>query len=256
MRYLKHQQVVFLLILCFGWGCAPVAEPVVADEKAFQKNGVSEFSTNLRGVYFDSGRNIKQHPRVGRLAVRLITPEEDRKVRLDYPFKSQDRFRFEVSSNRDGWLYVLHKSPRGEPQLLWPDASAEQSATADTNRIAAKKSFLVPPKPGSFVFDHEIGEEVFYLVIRSKDEAPKLEVIENIVSKNESALNKTATGVKPKTRVTQIGVRGHTDAASEGYRSVTFDPGTRDADPNIYFSAHPKNINDMTIFEFKLRHGD
>ena len=248
MKRQQLQRMLLILFVCLGLGCGSIIEPVISDDAISPKTDHSDLFSDLRGVYLESSPDDKQGARVARLAVRLITPDGERKVRLDYPFKSQNKFRFEVSSNRDGWLYVLHKSPKGEPQLLWPKETAD-------NHIKANRSYLIPSIPAKFVFDREVGEELFYVVIKSQQQAPDLVTIENLVKQTELPLTMTETPSKPKTKVAQIGVRSSVDALDNYYRSIIYDPGTQDGDPNIYFTAHPKNINDMTIFEFKLQHG-
>ena len=80
-----------------------------------------------------------------------------REVTPDQVFRSGDRLRFAVTPSHDGRLFVLHRSPGGNLDKLWPqneDASVTAGATVQ-----------VPPSPGALGLDDEPGEELFYLAL-------------------------------------------------------------------------------------------
>jgi len=205
---------------------------------------------------------------VGRLSVLLLDSEEDsRQVSLRHRFHTGDAFRFVISSNRDGWLYVLHRSPQGEPQLLWPLRDEEQAL--DLNEVQNGQRLMVPPLPGKFIFDDEVGNEYFYVVIRSERRPPQLSAIKTLPSADvesitEKSLSPGGAAIPPdrpetsqvtpfsapKQRIVQFSIRG----SKRPIRGVIYDPGPQDTDPNIYFSTYPEDDASNNILEFQLRH--
>src|SRR5262249_7685939 len=125
-------------------------------------------SSGLRDVFLGKETNAKEPSElVGRLGVLLKIGQGFERVRPDYEFRSGDRFRFEISSHRDGWLYVLHAGHDGKWQQLWPSGS-------DSHQIRAGQNYEVPPSPGIFIFDKDVGDEVFCISIRSNRARPPL----------------------------------------------------------------------------------
>lgn len=207
---------------------------------------------------------------VGRVAARHLTGGSFRRVRLDHPFRSGDAFQFEVTSNRSGWLFVLHAAPDEQPKLLWPRLGSSPGEILDRNEILAHQAVTVPPDPGFLRFDNRTGPELFYVVIRSEREPPRLGVA-------AASGGSAATGSSPGGRATSLGAPpGHPgylasttppgaagDAivqfavrSSSGglMRGVVFDPGAQDPDPSVYFTAAPGDRLQDAVFEFRLTH--
>jgi len=207
---------------------------------------------------------------VGRLAVLLIEPEGGhRQVNLHHRFHTGESFQFSVSSNHDGWLYILHRSPGGEPQLLWPRVKSNGAEThLDYNQVQAGKETVVPSSPGRFIFDDEVGNEFFYIVIRSERRPPELSAMETApipdaerpVAAPPILEKKATTAVAPATeqasspvsgqKIVQFSIRGR----QHPIRGVVFDPGPQDADTHTYFSSHPEDDPGDIVFEFQLLH--
>ena len=123
---------------------------------------------------FLSESQMSQYSRVGRLAVQLIRNGGTQEVPFDWVFHTNDEFRFKIATSRDGWLYILHRSPGGQLQLLYPPI-ANAGQTSRNSRVEKNTSYLVPaPTEGSFVFEKDTGAETFFLVIKDRPEPPAL----------------------------------------------------------------------------------
>jgi len=206
---------------------------------------------NLRGVYLSAGPTDSPPP-VGRLAVSLLNKSSiSFPVNLHYRFHSGDEFQFTVSSNKDGWLYLLHRSPSGKLQQLWPPQN--KVISKNINQVRRGQEINIPPYPGKFIFDEEVGNEYFYVVIRSEHRPPKFSVIEESPKSDvrSSAEKPAESSSKPSNKIVQISVRSLQKSLIRG---VVFDPGLKDNDPNIYFSPHPENDSSDIVFEFQLSH--
>jgi len=229
--------------------------------------------TDLRELYRSAETRGYRSARVGRLAVQLIEKDATRRVGIDHRFRSGEKFRFEISSNRDGWLYVLHRSPAGEPQLLWPRmGSGGGNGYVDDNRVRTRNTALVPPAPDVFLFDDEVGSEYFYLVIRPERNAPRLTALASpapapIVSPaapppaapprpvpaRPTAASRPAGPVQGQ-RIVQFSVRGMGGQGAVPGRGVVLLPGGDKAEPDTYFAPHPEDRPDTVVFEFRLHH--
>jgi Domain of unknown function (DUF4384) len=188
---------------------------------------------------------------VGRLAVRYLTGGSYRRVRLDHPFRSGDAFQFEVTSNRSGWLFVLHAAPGEQPKLLWPRLGARHGEILDRNEIRAQQSVTVPPDPGFLRFDDRAGPELFYVVIRPEREPPRLGAA---TAAGGSAAGYLASATVPGAggdAIVQFAVRSGSGGLMRG---VVFDPGTQDPDPSVYFTPAPGDGSQDAVFEFRLTH--
>ncbi len=218
-----------LLVMLFG--SVSVLQALASPPK--QEDSNSDESYNLRGVFYLKD-NVEASAMVARVSIMLIESVGSREVRLDHPFHSGDRFRFVVSSNHDGWLYILHRSLSGRAQQLWPQKGSEAGAS-QYQEVKAGQTYLIPPSPGIFVFDEEVGQEEFIVAIRSQETAPEIG---------------SSPGMKT---IGNIVIRG--DPLSGGtFRGTYFDPGTDDPDPSLYFSAAPGDAATKAMVKFKLRH--
>ena len=171
-------RLVRLLVIIAGMSVAGIRVPfAAAAAPGPSANGAAQAS-NLRELYEQGPSRSRGDVKVGRLMVQLIQQGTPRRVGIGRVFSSGDTFRFEVSSNRSGWLYVLHRSPGGQPQLLWPRPDNDRpDAYLDANEVEAYQSYLIPPPPGVFEFDAEVGKEQFYVVIRSQPRTPELSAV-------------------------------------------------------------------------------
>jgi len=213
------------------------------------ENPLQGESSNLRNAFYEKNAPDAA-AMVGKVSIMLIEPAGDREVRVDYPFRTGDRFRFVVSSNLKGWLYIIHQSPSGKAQQLWPQTTHD-GAMSD-QEIKPGERYLIPPAPARFYFDEDVGLEDFIIAIRSQQKAPNLNLLASgALASNQGGIeNKTS----PKMKTTgNIIVRGNPFTGS-ATRSVFFDPGTNDTDPGLYFSAAPGDDATNAMVKFRLRH--
>jgi len=260
--------VVSALAAALTWNASGIETPAISGDSN-QRSGDIETGNDLRGVYYNVAEKGIEAA-VGRLAVLLLTEKGGgRQVNLHHRFHTGESFRFTVSSNQDGWLYILHRSPGGEPQLLWPRVKwDEKMRHLDFNRVQAGQEINVPANPGKFTFDDEVGNEYFYVVIRSERHPPKWSAIEAAPDSGSEAPAETAsqpedtetpTGKQQKKapslqvaeqKIVQFSVRW----PRHPIRGVVYDPGPQDADPHTYFSSHPDDGASDIVFEFQLFH--
>jgi hypothetical protein len=193
-------------------------------------------------------------PRVGRIAIRKLSGKKSSRVRLDHPFRSGDAFQLEVTSNRAGYLFILHAAPGKEPELLWPRIGPNGQAI-DKNAIRAKAPLVIPPAPGSLRMDDEAGEELFYAVIRATSEPPSFggAVEAPAPAEPAAASGPTYLAAAPAAgeTVVQYAVRG---TKGQRMRGVVFDSGTQDPEPGVYFAGDPAEAGADAVIEFRLNH--
>lgn len=216
-------------------------------------------SLNLRDVFY-SKENTEVSALVARVSIMLIDSSGSREVRVDHRFRSGDRFRFLVSSNHAGWLYILHRSPTGKVKQLWPRQDPK-TVPVTHQKIEVGQSYLIPPSPGKFFFGGETGEEEFIVAVQSQKTPPDPEFLETVApeqpsSTGTSALAQTsdnAAGAPPRKKTTgNIVIRYPYNGGLT--RTTFFDPGTEDSDPRLYFSTATGNGATAAIVKFKLRH--
>ncbi len=217
-----------------------------ADGTNQQKDVPIHQSKELRDIFLGKETaSTPAHQMVGRLGILLATRENLKQVRPDYSFQSGDRFRLEVTANRDGWLYVLHAAPGGALKLLWP-------RSRDDNSIKSGQTYEIPLKPGVFIFDKDVGQEYFYIAIRPNQTAPNLdEILPAEKTANPNKRVETTRAKKASTNITNFVIR---DPFGETGRGVVFDPGDEDGDPYLYFSAVAEDNRQSAMIEFRLRH--
>jgi len=203
-------------------------------------------SSNLRDFY-NGNTEDKITAHVGKVGIALVETTGIKQVPIDHAFKSGDKFRFLVSTNNNGYLYLFHRSSDKNLQQLWP-----MNNTSDTFEIRSGQTYTIPPSPSTFIFDQEVGEEQFYIVVRSEAKVPNLGDFEDTEKQNQSA-NSLAISEKPKTQEVEWIIRG--DPFGEGStRGVIFDPGTTDGDLYRYFSAPPDDTSTKAMVQIILEH--
>ena len=247
--------VAWILITVFDQSWASSSTEV--HESARNK---SAGANRLRGVFLGEEKGARRDEVVGRVSILLIEGGRSHHVGIDHIFRSGDKFRFEITSNRDGWLNILHRSPGDELQLLWPQPQPNGEITA-SNHVRAKARYVVPPSPGLFIFDDEVGKESFYVAIEAEPRAktavgalPEHDGPEH----SKSSESGTSPAPREKTssaeqRIINFKVRGG-DAVGLASRGVVFDPGPQEHDPNVYFSASKEDDGTIAVLEFQLRH--
>jgi len=184
---------------------------------------------------------------VGRLGVVLVRAGRYEQVGLRHRFRTGDQFRFDVTSNRDGWLYILHTDPGGTSSQLWPppDGPAQE--------IRAGNSYLIPASPNVFVFSEDTGDESFFVAIRPDPAPPDLESGQASVQRpaqtlaNEPRTDAAGAG----NRVVNFDVR---DPFGGANAAVVFEPPAGDTDNYLYFAPLPDDDTTSAGIAFQLRH--
>jgi hypothetical protein len=202
---------------------------------------------SLRDIFFaEEGDEIAAT--VGTVSIMLLQGSASKEVRIDHPFRSGDRFRFAVSANRGGWLYILHRSSAGAAQQLWPQKTRKEGIPRH-HEIKAWQTLLIPPRPGLFVFDEDTGQEEFTIAIRSKRSAPDLTSLD--IGEPEQPTDP----VRDKQPTGNIVIRGNLFGRG-AIRGIAFDPGIPDGDPRLYFREATGDADTTAIVTFRLRHAE
>src|SRR5215469_11223305 len=158
---MTNQSRTASFVACLVLGCCEFICGQGTVRPAPDASNPADQDRGLRGVFLGTEIDPARPNRVvGRLAILVKTDEGMKRMRHDYSFHSGDRFRFDITSDRDGWLYVMHAGPGGSLQQLWPTKPSGE-------KMSAKQSYEVPRSPGIFVFDKDTGDEFFYVLIRS-----------------------------------------------------------------------------------------
>ncbi len=82
------------------------------------------------------------------------------RVTTDYVFRSGDRIRLIITSNRNGYLSLLNIGSSGRSRYLFPSAQTQPNA----NFIQANAPIVIPPR-GAIRFDDTPGEELLLLML-------------------------------------------------------------------------------------------
>ena len=209
---------------------------------------------NVRGVFLGQGAETQEV--VGRLAIRLLEEGGSHQVGIDHAFRSGDRFQFEITSNRDGWLTIFHRSGNEKPQVLWPRLRPSEGS-AVSNHLSARATYIVPPSPAAFVFDEQEGAEFFYVTIESTATAKASQTAVDSGAKSvegsESTREQPPTGAPTRKRLLNLKVRGLEALVKRG---IVFDPGPRDEDRHVYFAPSEEDSEGVAVVKFQLQHED
>jgi hypothetical protein len=131
--------------------------------------------------------------------------------------------------------------------MLWPRPQ-NKGVVSGLNYIRAYATYIVPPNPGKFEFDDDVGKEFFYVAVNSDPKTPSRSTrLENSQFPTNEGTNIAASGRQKG----NISVRGIDDLVGRG---VVFDPGLEDADPHVYFSTTAEDEETIAVVKFQLRH--
>jgi hypothetical protein len=220
-----------------------------ADDKAPQQQNSATSGKSLRDVFLGNENSSEAARTVGRLGILLKTEDGFKQVSPDHAFHNKDEFRFAITSNRDGYLYILHAAPGGSLKQLWPQNRMD-------NAIGAGESYEIPAGPKVFIFSGDVGQEYFYVSIRSRQTPPDL-------TKSSSAEKSRPQPGKGKVTPPKKPDSSTTDADSNTTNFVIRDPfGETDRDvvfkdaDYLYFSSVPEESGKNALLEFQLKHID
>jgi hypothetical protein len=218
-------------------GLAPIVPPTKAYATGSSKES-DDSTERLRESYYHVEGSDAAAEIVGRLGILLLEDDAEKLVGLDYKFSSGDRFRFQVAANREGWLSILHRSPTGIPEQLWPTPQGSTGGST-SDRLTANKPNLVPPPPAFFEFDDEVGEESFIVTILS--------------GSSESASDGLPSDSTTGGVIVNFSLRGLDDFLKRG---IIFNPGRDDSDHHVYFATPSGGADEdsAAVLEFQLKH--
>ncbi len=190
-----------------------------------------EAASRMRGLFSGEATQgeLAEAP-AGRLGLLLVEEGSARQVNVDRAFHTGDQLRLEITSSQDGWLYVLHRPPGKETEVLWP--AEEDDGDATVHRIGARQKLVVPPAPKVIELDEEVGREHLYIAITAEARAPG---------------SSTAAGDEKK--IANFSVRGLRLAAEKGVVV-----GPEDDDPHLYFRAPLSESGVLAAVDLRLRH--
>lgn len=210
-----------------------------------QKNGI-------KGVFIDT---VSDSRTVGRIGIQLFRDNLPKQVPLSHTFRTGDQIQFVVTPNVDGFLYIFTEAPSAEPVLLWPRRSAVTNQKyIDSHAVRANQTYFIPEYPKIIKFDKEIGKEIFYAIISSKETPPLL--FAPTVEKNTKRLlvEKDVEG----NQIVQfrVNAKGLEPSGKDegGYIGMMYVPTQNENDHFVYFSAYDKAHKDFAMIRFQLKH--
>ena len=110
--------------------------------------------------------------------LRKSDGDEYREVDPATVFQSGDRIRVSLEANDAAYLYVVMKGSSGSWKVMFPSPEI----AGGYNRVEGGRPFTIPPAPGRFAFDEQIGDEQLFLVLSRKPEASIEELIYSLGS--------------------------------------------------------------------------
>jgi hypothetical protein len=129
--------------------------------------------------------------------------------------------------------------------VLWPRPQ-NKGIVGASNHIGAHATYIIPPSPGKFEFDDDVGKELFYVAVSSD---PTHTSLSTELDAFQFETNEATDTAKSGTQMDNISVRGLEGLVNRG---VVFAPGVEDTDPHVYFSA--KDQGTIAAVEFQLQH--
>jgi hypothetical protein len=231
-------------------GDAPPSEPALAlagvEPRESDPSRIEVLQSALPQIFADESPGSEGHA-VARLSIFLVSQGGMREVDLRHRFRSGDAFRLAIASNRDAWLAILHASGSDAPELLWPAAEPGDIEAPLAVRVRARQTVLVPPKPGRFVFDEEVGREQFYVALFA---GPRVDAASAAPVEQDG----TVSPLPPEDF--QVFVREPQESEVRGLaeRGVVFDPGPANDDRGRYLAPGDPRADRAIVHGFRLRH--
>lgn len=171
---------------------------------------------------------------------------------------ADDRIRFRVKANFDGFLYVTNQSTSGTTQTLFP-----REDTGSANHIVAGKEYYVPATDGYFRVAGPEGYDVVSWLI-SPVELGKTDAREQIEPVVPRATPKAAessappAGLKPRCDDSIFRARGDCVDTSAGPRPLDNDARSRELvfvrDKRSSVISSPASLKGPVVYEFHLAH--
>jgi len=124
-------------------------------------SGSDDDMSGAKGLFFEQLEKPSQNLNTCiRYSIELKRNGKTQRVSNKFQFRTGDSIRFHVTSNINGFAYILLSSgSRGEQSVLFPDES-----TKETNRVERGKEYVMPGK-GFLTFDENPGTEKLTLLL-------------------------------------------------------------------------------------------
>jgi len=163
-----------------------------------------------------------------RYSVLKLNPQEGsfEEVPLDTEFHSGDSVRFNVSSDREGYLYVIQQGSSGAWTPLYPRAGSSES-----NNLLPGKNYQVPSDPHIWTFRGNPGQEKLFVLLTLRPERDLDQTIASLKAGGQGGSQTISTQVIE-------GISGSRDIVEE---SIGGDAGhyvvTPAADPHVLINV-------------------
>ena len=124
-------------------------------------SGSDDDMSGAKGLFFEQLEKPSQNLNTGiRYSIELKRNGKTQRVSNKFQFRTGDSIRFHVTSNINGFAYILLSSgSRGEQSVLFPD-----DTTKESNRVERGKEYVMPGK-GFLTFDENPGTEKLTLLL-------------------------------------------------------------------------------------------
>jgi hypothetical protein len=175
-------------------------------------------------------------------------------------FRSGDRFKLNLQSNFDGFVYVVNTTPGGENWLLFPRKQSRG------NNVRAGNSFSLPAA-SEFRFNDEAGIEVLQIVM-SRSPIPFLETALDRApaSASQVLLNKAAAvaleqlaGKSTRLKSGGISVKAAAAAPKSGWKTRKLTLDRKEQKTIVVVSGQTGEQSrfqpgELSIIEIRLKH--
>lgn len=166
--------LVIALVMCFDVGLVQAGAPRGAKALFYTEHGSSQMST-------EGAPAVAAPPSLPGPSMPAAAPQPDKgsgfmgvqywlelsrpdgskqRVTADRVFRSGDRIKLFVTTNREGYLYLLNIGSSGRSRLIFPHSRMQ----AGQNFVQANMPYEVP-QGGAFQFDANPGEETVLLML-------------------------------------------------------------------------------------------
>lgn len=207
-------------------------------------------------------KSLTQGPHRMELTLERREGDAWRAVDPGLVFNTNDRVRFRMRADFDGYLYVMNQSTSGNYELLFP-----RQDTGEQNQIQAGKEYVVPATQGWFRISGPPGQDVLYWMVTplSIGSQPKYQPLPP-----PPKIGTVPSSMTPRCDDTLLKARGECIDSSAGPRSVRPQEqlpenlsrveGAKSREllfireKNVSVVASPVPLTGPVIYEFRLAH--
>jgi hypothetical protein len=207
-------------------------------------------------------KSLSQGPHRMELTLEFKDGDAWRAVDPGLVFNTNDRVRFRMRPNFDGYLYVMSQGTSGQYGTLFP-----RQDTGEQNRIQAGKEYIVPATQGWFRITGPPGQDILYWMVTPVALGAQTQYQPLPPPPKAGAASLSMT---PRCDDTLFKARGECIDSSAGPRSVRKPdslpenlskvPGAASRElmfireKNVSVVASPVPLSGPVIYEFRLAH--